>query len=133
MGAEDVGGLENHPYIQYIRYMDMNKATMAFEALSHPTRLRAIRLLVQAGPAGLPAGDIAEHLDVVQNTMSSHLKVLSTAGLAETRRQSRHVFYMASFPALSGLVQFLMEDCCGGGLPTTRSEGPMCDNEENPQ
>ena len=104
--------------------MDINSATDAFEALSNRTRLEVFRLLVRAGCDGLPAGEISNRLGVVQNTMSSHLKVLSTAGLAETRRQSRHVFYMASFPALSGLVQFLMASSLLHRFVETRPEDP---------
>ena len=86
----------------------------AFSALSHETRLWVFRLLVQAGPAGLSAGDIAENLDARQNTMSSHLKQLHQAGLIESYREGRSVIYSANYVAVRELIVFLMEDCCAG-------------------
>jgi hypothetical protein len=42
--------------------METNQAIAALTALGHPTRLAAYRLLVQAGPQGRMAGEIAEAL-----------------------------------------------------------------------
>lgn len=94
--------------------MDENKAIDVFEALSNHTRLEAFRLLVKAGSAGLPAGEIADELGVVQNTMSTHLHKLARAGVVKSRRQSRHIIYCADFGTVRELILFLMEDCCGG-------------------
>ena len=93
--------------------MDMSAAISALEALAHETRLAVFRLLVQAGPDGLSAGTIASRLDALQNTMSSHLRKLSEAKLVTSRREGRHIIYAADFGALSGLILFLVEDCCG--------------------
>ena len=68
--------------------MDMLKATDAFAALSQPVRLSAYRLLVQAGERGMPAGAIAEALDMRQNTLSANLAVLLHAGLVRRARCS---------------------------------------------
>jgi len=89
-------------------------ALAAFDALSQETRLDVLRLLIQAGPDGLPAGDIAERLLVKQNTMSVNLKILTQAGLATFARDGRVIRYAANYPAVQGLIRFLMEDCCGG-------------------
>ena len=70
--------------------------------------------LVQAGPQGLSAGEIAERLGALQNTMSSHLHKLGRAGIIESRRDGRHIIYNANFESLSELIVYLMEDCCGG-------------------
>jgi DNA-binding transcriptional ArsR family regulator len=94
--------------------MDGKAAIDVFEALSNDTRLAAFRLLVRAGPDGLPAGEIAEQLGVVQNTMSSHLHKLGRAGLVVGRRRSRHIIYRVDFAVVRDLILFLMEDCCGG-------------------
>ncbi len=94
--------------------MDVNIALEAFAALSQETRLWAFRILVQAGPAGLCAGDIADALGSRQNTMSSHLKLLNACGLIEGRRDGRHVIYKVNYNTVSSLVCFLMEDCCAG-------------------
>jgi len=92
--------------------MDMNVAVDTFEALAHETRLGVFRLLVQAGPDGLSAGDIAERMDALQNTMSSHLNKLARAGIVTSRRDGRHIIYRANYSALSGLILYLMDDCC---------------------
>ena len=94
--------------------MDVELALDAFSALSHETRLWAFRLLVQAGPQGLPAGEIADGLGSRQNTMSSHLKILAMAGLIESQRDGRSIVYQANYDTVRELVLFLMEDCCAG-------------------
>jgi DNA-binding transcriptional ArsR family regulator len=94
--------------------MDMNKAVEGFDALAHETRLAVFRALVQAGPAGLAAGNIASDLGVVQNTMSSHLHKLQRAGLTSSERIGRRIMYRADFNVVGKLIVFLMEDCCGG-------------------
>ena len=67
----------------------------------------------QSGPEGLPAGDIAEQLQSRQNTMSSHLAKLHRAGIVKSQRDGRHIIYRADFDAVSSLILYLMEDCCG--------------------
>ena len=83
-------------------------------ALGQESRLRVFRLLVQRGPQGLPAGDIAEQLDVPANTMSSHLAVLLRAGLVLSRKQGRSVIYAVDVEGTRKLLAFLVEDCCRG-------------------
>ena len=92
--------------------MDTETALAAFEALSQETRLAALRLLVKAGPAGMPAGTIADRLDCRQNTMSSHLQSLKRAGLIDAARDGRSIRYSANYKGMRALIQFLMEDCC---------------------
>lgn len=94
--------------------MEVTNALEAFAALSHETRLWAFRLLVQAGPEGLSAGDIAENLSARQNTMSSHLKLLHQSGLIDSRREGRSVIYSADYDTVRELIVFLMHDCCAG-------------------
>ena len=94
--------------------MDKSDALSAFSALSQPTRLDAFRLLIQAGDTGLAAGDIAERLDVRQNTLSANLSVLLNAGLVTNRREGRTIRYFADTSGLRGLLAFLLNDCCGG-------------------
>lgn len=94
--------------------MDKKAALDAFSALSQETRLETFRLLVRAGGEGMLAGDIAERLETMQNTMSSHLKILDHAGLVRSERQGRNVRYFASFLGIRDLLAFLMEDCCNG-------------------
>lgn len=108
--------------------MDVNIALEAFAALSQETRLWAFRILVQAGPAGLSAGDVAEALGSRQNTMSSHLKQLNTCGLIDSRRHGRQVIYSANYDTVKSLVFFLMEDCCAGNAGVCQSAAASCAN-----
>ena len=74
----------------------------------------AFRLLVRTGPAGLPAGTIAERVGVPPATLSFHLKELERAGLLSARRESRQIYYAPDIAGMRGLLAFLTEDCCGG-------------------
>jgi len=94
--------------------MDIKEAVSTLESLAHETRLGVFRLLVQAGPDGLSAGAISDRLGALQNTMSSHLHKLDRAGIIKSRREGRHIIYSANFESLSGLLVYLMDDCCGG-------------------
>jgi DNA-binding transcriptional ArsR family regulator len=94
--------------------MEERQALIAFGALSQETRLRILRALVVAGPEGIAAGTIAERMEVSASNVSFHLKELDRAGLVEARRDARSIIYSARYDALSGLVRFLMEDCCSG-------------------
>ncbi len=94
--------------------MDINDALGAFGALSQKTRLDVFRLLLNAGPDGMSAGDIGEGLGVRQNTMSANLAVLLQAGLVRNEREGRSVRYYADLDSTRDLLTFLMADCCGG-------------------
>jgi DNA-binding transcriptional ArsR family regulator len=94
--------------------MDIKQAIDALGALAQDTRLAVFRLLVTAGPAGLPAGAIAESLGAPTSTLSFHLAYLSRAGLVVSRRESRSIIYSANFAGMRGLLDFLTQDCCKG-------------------
>ena len=94
--------------------MDTNEATIAFSALSQPTRLDVFRLLIKAGADGLLSGEMGQMLDVKQNTMSTNLNILLRAGLIRNEREGRSVRYFADMEGIGALVSFLLEDCCGG-------------------
>ena len=94
--------------------MDKNEALNAFAALSQTTRLDVFRLLVKAGEEGMLAGEISDMLGVRQNTMSANLSILTQSGLIRNERQGRSIRYFADMDGMSGLLAFLMEDCCGG-------------------
>lgn len=94
--------------------MDLEEAVDSLDALANATRVSVFRLLVEAGPDGLSAGDIADRMGALQNTMSSHLAKLQRAKMITSQRDGRHVIYRADFAALGGLIVYLMEDCCGG-------------------
>lgn len=94
--------------------MESTDAVSALSALAHPGRLAIFRLLVRAGPAGMAAGDIGRAAGMLANTLSTNLTILTQAGLASSRRDGRSIIYRADYEAMSALLAFLMEDCCGG-------------------
>jgi DNA-binding transcriptional ArsR family regulator len=94
--------------------MDETNAILAFAALAQDTRLQAFRMLVGSEPAGLAAGEIARRLAAPHNTMSSHLGVLTRAGLVTAARHSRSIVYRANLDRAREVVTFLLKDCCGG-------------------
>ena len=103
--------------------MEIRAAVERLAALGHETRLAIFRLLVQAGPSGINAGQIAEKLDLALPTLSFHLAHLSRVGLIKGRQESRFIFYAADYSAMDGLLTYLTANCCQGGecLPHTAS------------
>lgn len=106
--------LDTYLYVENYRHMKTEDAIEAFAALAQATRLDVFRLLVTQEPQGLAAGEIATQLGVPHNTMSSHLAILSRAGLISSRRESRSIIYRAELASFQKLALFLLEDCCGG-------------------
>jgi DNA-binding transcriptional ArsR family regulator len=102
--------------------------------LSQATRLETFRLLVRHEPEGLPAGEVARQLDVPQNTMSTHLAVLTRAGLLRSERLSRSIVYRADVERLRKMMLFLVNDCCGGRAdlcqPLIADLLPCCPSEK---
>lgn len=94
--------------------MDNEDTIMALAALAQSTRLDVFRLLVRHEPEGLPAGELARELATPHNTMSSHLAILSRAGLVSGERHSRSIVYRANLDGLREVMTFLVKDCCGG-------------------
>jgi DNA-binding transcriptional ArsR family regulator len=94
--------------------IEESAAVVRFEALAHPVRLAAFRLLIAAGPAGVSSGEIAERLGVPPTAMSFHLASLERSGLVRCRREGRRILYAAQFEEVRRLLTFLTEDCCGG-------------------
>ena len=94
--------------------MEYKIAVNALGALAQETRLAIFRLLVEHGDAGLPAGRIAEVLDLPSATLSFHLKELARAGLITASPEGRFIYYAPDFDRMNGLVSYLTENCCGG-------------------
>ena len=92
--------------------MDIKEALAAFDTLSQETRLRVFRLLVEYGQAGAPAGTLSTALHIPHNTLSFHLSHMSHAGLVVSRREGRSIIYRANFEFFSGLIRYMVEDCC---------------------
>ena len=94
--------------------METKDAIAALTALGHGTRLAAFRLLVEAGPDGRIAGDIADALSVPNATLSFHLKELVHAGLIQGESVGRTVCYRANYAAMNDLLAYLTHNCCAG-------------------
>lgn len=116
--------------------MNVETAVIALAALSHATRLSVFRLLVEAGPDGLAAGDISERMELAPSSLSFHLKALSHARLIVSRQQSRFVIYAANFDAMGELITFLTDNCCGGEpclpVPAANRAGPAGEAADAP-
>lgn len=94
--------------------MDIKDVVRSLAAIAHESRLEAYRCLVQAGPAGLPAGKLAELLEIPPSSLTFHLKELVHAGLLSSRQEGRFVFYSVEYAAMNSLLSYLTENCCGG-------------------
>lgn len=102
--------------------MDIQEAVIAFDALSQETRLKVFRLLVEHGTEGAPAGTLSETLGVPSNTLSFHLSHMSNAGLVIPRREGRSIIYTANFEFFTGLIRFMVEDCCSVDFASIRDD-----------
>lgn len=94
--------------------MEKTDAITALAALAQDTRLDVFRMLVQAGPEGLPAGRVGELLGLPSATLSFHLNQLKQARLITFRREGRSLIYAAEYPVMNALLHYLTENCCGG-------------------
>lgn len=116
--------------------MEKSTAIAALGALAHEGRLDVFRLLVRAGPEGMAAGEIARATGAVPSTLSANLTVLSRAGLVSARRDGRSIIYAAAYGQMSGLLGFLVEDCCSGKpeicAPLAATVGKACAVEGGP-
>lgn len=94
--------------------MKKQAAVAALTALAQDNRLDVFRLLVEAGPEGMPAGHIAASLKLSPNALTFHLDRLREAGLICVRRDGRSMIYAAQIPAMNELVAYLTDQCCSG-------------------
>jgi len=103
--------------------------TTRLAVLGHPVRFAIIRLLVQAGPAGLAAGHLSIELETAPNALTFHLQKLQNAGLVTSQRQGQFIIYSAAFQQLTELSESLVGACCANSVdkcssscPTTRGK-----------
>lgn len=94
--------------------MEITDAVTRLSALAHEGRLAVFRMLVQTGPDGIAAGEIARRLGVPPSSLSANLTVLSHAGLIAARREGRSIVYTAGYDEMTRLLGYLLDDCCGG-------------------
>jgi ArsR family transcriptional regulator len=114
--------------------METLDAVEALSALSQESRLQVYRLLVEAGPEGLPAGQIATALDLAPNTLTFHFDRLRHAALVTVRRDGRSMIYAARFDTMNDLLGYLSKNCCGGDAekcaPKTKSQKKLARRKE---
>ena len=106
--------------------MDTISVLKALTGLSQANRLAVFRLLVEQGPEGIAAGEIAARVGLPQPTTSFHLKELVNAGLARPRAESRFVYYTANYDTMNGLLRYLTENCCGRGRSCSTDAVAVC-------
>jgi len=94
--------------------MELNDAVEALSALAHESRLSVYRLLVQAGPDGLPVGELQAETGIAPATLTHHLHALRRAGLVADARDGRSIICRADYAQMNLLLTFLTENCCGG-------------------
>jgi ArsR family transcriptional regulator, arsenate/arsenite/antimonite-responsive transcriptional repressor len=94
--------------------MKKTEVVAALAALAQDNRLDVFRLLVEAGPEGMPAGAVATAPDLAPNTLTFHFDRLRTAGLVTVRRDGRSMIYAAQFETMNSLLGYLTDNCCGG-------------------
>jgi ArsR family transcriptional regulator len=94
--------------------MEKIDAVTALAALAQDNRLDVFRLLVKAGPNGLPAGQVADALGLAPNTLTFHFDRLRGAGLVTVRREGRSMIYAAQYETMNALLAYLTENCCQG-------------------
>jgi ArsR family transcriptional regulator, arsenate/arsenite/antimonite-responsive transcriptional repressor len=82
----------------------------AFKALAHQSRLQIFFFLVKA-KAEVAAGDIQAQLEIPGPTLSHHLDILRRAGLVQSRREERYIYYSPRAEMVSELVRILTA-CC---------------------
>src|SRR5882724_2357807 len=104
--------LTYNEYFDIRRNMETSEAVAALAALAQDNRLDVFRLLVQAGPDGMAAGQLAHALDLAPNTLTFHFDRLRSAGLVTVRRDGRSMIYAARFELMNSLLGYLTENCC---------------------
>ncbi len=111
--------------------MDTKLAVKLLTSIAQESRLALFRLLVQSGHSGLAAGEIASKLNIPNSTLSFHLKALCQAQLIIAKQESRYVYYSANFSAMTDLIHFLTENCCGGNNSCQPLNHPIARNNHH--
>ena len=103
---------DNFQNFDIIGNVESKTAIRGLAALAQETRLAIFRLLVQAGPTGMSAGEIGAELEIAPATLSFHLKEMSHADLVTAQQEGRFIFYSANFEQTDALIGYLTKNCC---------------------
>lgn len=106
--------------------MTETEVVRALAALAQPVRLQVFRALVIAGPQGMTPSTMAEGLGIAASSLSFHLKELAHAGLVTQERASRNLIYRAAFDRMNGLLGYLTQNCCQGGVCEVEAGRSVC-------
>lgn len=102
--------------------LDLAQSASTFAALGSEQRLAVLRVLVRAGPEGLPIGELGERSGVTGSTLTHHMKILAAAGLVRQVREGRRIICIgAAYDRMRAISDFLLEQCCADA--TTTAEG----------
>lgn len=104
--------MKEHRHTSNELSLALEEAAQAFAAIGSEPRLQALRLLVRAGPDGLPVGEIQRQLGIAGSTLTHHLRFLAAAGLVEQERKGRTIICCAAFKRVEALADFLVRECC---------------------
>ena len=96
-----------------------------FRALGDPHRIQIINLLREKE---LSAGEILEAIDVVQSTLSHHMKTLSDSGAVNAVRRGKWTYYSLNESNLEQAAAFL--SVCAEGTKIRRKENAHQEKEE---
>ena len=103
--------------------MKKPQAIASLAALAQENCLDTFRLLVQAGPEGMPAGEVAARLGISPNNLTFHFDKLREARLVTVRREGRSMIYAARYDAMNALLGYLTENCCQGAANDCAAPG----------
>lgn len=93
---------------RYTHDIDVNRMTVAFDALSEPKRCLIFRALLKG--QRVRVGDLAVVVGISDSLASQHLKILSQADLIYKTKEGKSVYYSVSVDnPLIGALQKAVE------------------------
>ncbi len=92
--------------------MELDVIAKRMNALGNETRLAVFRVLVRAGPDGVPVGRVQKALGLPASTLTHHLHRLIGAGLAHQERKGTILTCYANFEKMTATFLFFANECC---------------------
>ena len=94
-----------------------NLDSRLFKALTDPTRIQILKVLMLAGRADIST--IAEHFSQDRSVISRHLQMMGAAGLLTVEKETRHRFYridgarlLRAFETVVANLKACIHECC---------------------